>query len=529
MQVLRAGLLKLAQDDQRGRGRSGTPGPGRWRRPVREDPHVQLQGEPGHRSPDRAHDLPHARRAGRRSRRGRRRPGRRRAHPPARVRGVTASTVRWRAVHREAAGAWVRARGGLARGPLAVRGRGGLRCRRVVEVARRAGPAPARSPSRRDGRRAASPASRCSTCSDAGAFRNSRPVRRPAGADPAARDRSRRRGARSTWRRSMARPITIVDLGTGSGAIALSLAAELPVAGVEVWATDVDRDALDVARANLAGIGRAGATSASPTASGSTHCRPELRRRRGARRREPAVRGHDRAATCRRSAEWEPAGALFGGATGLEELGRHRDRCGALAPAARRARGRDRRGPGRRRPGAGAARRSRRRDDPPRSDRARPGVGGPVSRRERAPGVGRSSWSSSRFSATTSCGVMWVTPDSGSTWCGRPAASSADENWSVCATTTLSSAMPWISSNGRDNRCASRQERAPRVVCRRRRRVAEVPLGVVRVVQTPVGHRRAGDGGMEHVGAAQHGEGGEVAAEAPDRGWRLCSRSRTGW
>jgi release factor glutamine methyltransferase len=48
-----------------------------------------------------------------------------------------------------------------------------------------------------------------------------------------------------------------VDLGTGSGAIALSLAVERT--GLEVWATDVSTDALDVTRANLAGIGRAGA------------------------------------------------------------------------------------------------------------------------------------------------------------------------------------------------------------------------------------------------------------------------------
>ncbi len=45
------------------------------------------------------------------------------------------------------------------------------------------------------------------------------------------------------------------DLGTGSGAIALSLAAER-WPQVEVWATDVSRDALAVARANLAGLGR---------------------------------------------------------------------------------------------------------------------------------------------------------------------------------------------------------------------------------------------------------------------------------
>jgi release factor glutamine methyltransferase len=45
-----------------------------------------------------------------------------------------------------------------------------------------------------------------------------------------------------------------VDLGTGSGAIALAMASER--VGLEVWATDASSDALDVARANLAGLGR---------------------------------------------------------------------------------------------------------------------------------------------------------------------------------------------------------------------------------------------------------------------------------
>jgi release factor glutamine methyltransferase len=45
----------------------------------------------------------------------------------------------------------------------------------------------------------------------------------------------------------------VADLGTGSGAIALALEAELPDA--LVWATDVDADALAVARANVAGAG----------------------------------------------------------------------------------------------------------------------------------------------------------------------------------------------------------------------------------------------------------------------------------
>jgi release factor glutamine methyltransferase len=51
--------------------------------------------------------------------------------------------------------------------------------------------------------------------------------------------------------------VTVVDLGTGSGAIALTIAAERVDA--TVWATDNDAAALAVAAANLAGLGRPGA------------------------------------------------------------------------------------------------------------------------------------------------------------------------------------------------------------------------------------------------------------------------------
>jgi len=54
-------------------------------------------------------------------------------------------------------------------------------------------------------------------------------------------------------RRIDARRPLVADLGTGSGAIALSIAVEVPTA--RVWATDVSEEALAVARANLAGIG----------------------------------------------------------------------------------------------------------------------------------------------------------------------------------------------------------------------------------------------------------------------------------
>jgi release factor glutamine methyltransferase len=51
----------------------------------------------------------------------------------------------------------------------------------------------------------------------------------------------------------------VVDLGTGSGAIGLSLAAELPFTGTEMWLTDYSTDAVDVARANAIGLGRVAA------------------------------------------------------------------------------------------------------------------------------------------------------------------------------------------------------------------------------------------------------------------------------
>ena len=51
------------------------------------------------------------------------------------------------------------------------------------------------------------------------------------------------------------RPV-VVDLGTGTGAIALSVAVERP--GTDVWGVDRSADALALARANLAGLGMAG-------------------------------------------------------------------------------------------------------------------------------------------------------------------------------------------------------------------------------------------------------------------------------
>ena len=55
--------------------------------------------------------------------------------------------------------------------------------------------------------------------------------------------------------REVGRDLVVADLGTGSGAIGLSIAAEC--ATTRVMATDASAEALAVARANLTGIGRA--------------------------------------------------------------------------------------------------------------------------------------------------------------------------------------------------------------------------------------------------------------------------------
>jgi release factor glutamine methyltransferase len=48
-------------------------------------------------------------------------------------------------------------------------------------------------------------------------------------------------------------PMRIADVGTGSGAIAVALAAEKP--NVEIWATDTNREAVELARANAGRLG----------------------------------------------------------------------------------------------------------------------------------------------------------------------------------------------------------------------------------------------------------------------------------
>lgn len=110
----------------------------------------------------------------------------------------------------------------------------------------------------------------------------------------------------------------VADLGTGSGAIGLSLAAELPANGTTVWITDVSVEALDVARANIAGIGPAGVNVR--TAHGSwLEALPEGIECDVIVSNPPyvAVGSPDLEVAVN---DWEPHTALFGGLDGLDEI-----------------------------------------------------------------------------------------------------------------------------------------------------------------------------------------------------------------
>lgn len=112
----------------------------------------------------------------------------------------------------------------------------------------------------------------------------------------------------------------VADLGTGSGAIALSLAVEL-WPKVEVWGTDASSDALAVARANVAALGRRGALVRLVEGDWFGALPDDLRGRLDLIVSNPpyvAVGESLPAAVAR----WEPSDALLAGPDGLDDLRR---------------------------------------------------------------------------------------------------------------------------------------------------------------------------------------------------------------
>ena len=115
-------------------------------------------------------------------------------------------------------------------------------------------------------------------------------------------------------------PLTVADLGTGSGAIGLSLAAELPRGSVEVWLTDVSADALDVARANAAGLGMAGAGVRFARGSWFEALPAALRGNLALVLSNPPYIDPDDERVEASVRDWEPASALFSADHGLADV-----------------------------------------------------------------------------------------------------------------------------------------------------------------------------------------------------------------
>ena len=175
---------------------------------------------------------------------------------------------------------------------------------------------------------------------------HARPHRRPPGADPAARDRGRRRASRIDARSPRSSAATVVDLGTGSGAIALSLAAERgPTSRCGPPTRRPTRSA--VAAANLAGLGRARRRRA-PRRGRLVRRAARRAARRGRRRRhQPALRRRRRRRCRRRSPTGSRRGALGRRPDRARGDRAHRRRRAGVAAPAGRARRRDRRDAGR--------------------------------------------------------------------------------------------------------------------------------------------------------------------------------------
>jgi release factor glutamine methyltransferase len=112
----------------------------------------------------------------------------------------------------------------------------------------------------------------------------------------------------------------VVDLGTGSGAIGLSLAAELPLTGTEVWLTDYSTDAVDVARANAVGLGRAAANVRVCHGSWFDALPIDVRGEIDVVVSNPPYIAHGDAEVAESVLEYEPHSALFAGEHGLDDV-----------------------------------------------------------------------------------------------------------------------------------------------------------------------------------------------------------------
>jgi release factor glutamine methyltransferase len=115
-------------------------------------------------------------------------------------------------------------------------------------------------------------------------------------------------------------PLRIADLGTGSGVVGLALATEMPRGAAEIWLTDSSTGALEVARANLAGIGMAGAEVRVVQGDWWAALPESLRGRLDVVVSNPPYVALDDPALAAGVRDWEPHAALFAGPDGVDAL-----------------------------------------------------------------------------------------------------------------------------------------------------------------------------------------------------------------
>lgn len=111
--------------------------------------------------------------------------------------------------------------------------------------------------------------------------------------------------------------VVVADLGTGSGAIGLALAVERE--WTDVWVTDASPDALAVARANLAGVGRPATRVTVAEGAWFAALPADARGTFDVIVSNPpyVAAGEDLPASV---ADWEPSSALVAGPSGTEDL-----------------------------------------------------------------------------------------------------------------------------------------------------------------------------------------------------------------
>ena len=114
----------------------------------------------------------------------------------------------------------------------------------------------------------------------------------------------------------------IVDLGTGSGVIGLSLAGELYPKVGEVWLVDASAAALEVAQANIAGVGRAGAVVRVAEGDWFEALPESLRGFVDMVVANPPYIADGDDEVEESVVRWEPHGALYSGADGLDAIRR---------------------------------------------------------------------------------------------------------------------------------------------------------------------------------------------------------------